>query len=151
MEVFFRWSDAKYCIYMKCSSSLTGPMARVLSCVMMKTKTTKHVTRRCFQKTHQDLFLLQPTTGSACQEITLPNKGPFLSDSPMIHYFVTRSVSLLNTMLTNRLYLRSSFERTKPKTGKVRGKLSKDLIRPPSVVFINENRIKCKRQILKEL
>ena len=54
-------------------------------------KDNENVCPKMFSKnTLRSFTVCYSTTGSACQEITLPNKAPFLSDSPMIHYFARR-------------------------------------------------------------
>ena len=144
MEVFSRWPDA---IYMKCSSS----MPRVLSCGMMKTKTKKHVTGRCFQKTHQDLFLLQPTTGSACQGITLDHRTKLPCCQIRLWFTTLPQGEFIKHIVNKQALFEIQLWTNETKLWESQGATIKELIRPASVVFISENRIKCKGQILKEL
>ena len=63
-------------------------------------------------------------------QLVLPARRSVYEQSSLLVFgydsVLCQKVSSSKAKLTNKLYLRSSFERTKPKTGKVREKLSKD-------------------------
>ena len=71
-----------------------------------------------------------PRSFSVAAQLVLPARRSVYEQSSLLVFgydsLLCQTASLSKTKLTNKLYLRSSFDRTKPKTGKVREKLSKE-------------------------
>ena len=81
MRVFFRWPEGKYCIYKKGSSCPTGLDEGfvIWDDENKDNKNSKEgVLPEGLFNEDTKIFFCCSTTGSASQEITLPNKAPFL-------------------------------------------------------------------------